>query len=66
MITWKSFFLRLMSIFTGRIVKRSHVLARTLHIFLKKLPTQNFKGSFVSNLALSEKIGKVVIKGDKF
>ena len=50
---------------TARTVKNSHILAGIYFIILKNNLDQ-FERLPISNLDLSKKIGKVVIKQDKF
>ena len=54
-----------MFLLTALIVKNSHVLAGIYFIFLKTLWTK-LKSRSIPILDLTEKIGKVVIKSDKF
>ena len=51
-----------MSLLKALIVKNSHILAEIYFIFLKHCPRPNS----IANLNLNERIGKVVIKFDKF
>ena len=55
-----------LSLLTALVVKNSHVLAEIYFVFLKNVQTIKLEWLSISNLDLSEKIGKAVIKLGKF